>query len=83
MPPRPSIIQIFPPYDPDEDIDPLPPITGMKSTVVTVEYDYGFYEQTLGGKGVATLLLDGSLPFFDFNEYNLAMPILAGEELTV
>ena len=83
MPPRPSIIQIFPPYDPDEDIDPLPPITGMKSTVVTVEYDYGFYEQTLGGKGVSTLLLDGSLPFFDFNEYNLAMPILAGEELTV
>ena len=84
MPPRPSVIQISPPYDPEtEDIEPLPPIAGMNSTIFTVGYDYGNYQQTEDGEGVATLLLDGCLPFFDFNEYNLPMPILAGDELKV
>ena len=83
MPPRPSIIQIFPSYDPEEDVDPLPPIAGMNNVIFTVGYDYGNYQQTAAGASVATLLLDGCLPFFDFNEYNLPTPILAGDELTV
>ena len=83
MPPRPSVIKISPPYDPDEDIEPMPPISGMNTAIFTVGYDYGFHQQTSGGEGVATLLLDGCLPFFDFNDYNLPMPILAGDELTV
>lgn len=46
-------------------------------TVFTVVYDYGTYME-----GKATLLLNGSLPFFDFKEYGVA-PLLAGDELTV
>ncbi len=43
----------------------------------TVGYDYGLYEE-----GTATPLLNGCLPFFDLEEYDLA-PLLAGDQITV
>ncbi len=54
----------------------IPPSKSPSQTF-TVEYDYGNIE-----RGKATMLLSGSLPFFDFEEYGLA-PLLAGEKLTV
>lgn len=43
----------------------------------TVIYDYGTYNE-----GNATLLLDGTLPYFDFAEYNIAS-VLAGDIIKV
>lgn len=55
-----------------EDILPV-----ESKTVFTVGYDYDMHRE-----GKATLLLNGSLPFFDFKEYGVT-PLLAGDELTV
>ncbi len=48
-----------------------------KSAICTVGYDYGNYR-----KDKVTLLLSGSLPFFDFGTYGLSA-LVAGDELTV
>ena len=48
-----------------------------QNTAFTVGYDYDMHVE-----GKATLLLNGSFPFFDFEEYGVA-PLLAGDELTV
>ncbi len=43
----------------------------------TAHYDYGLHVE-----GKATLLLNGCLPFFDLEEYELT-PLLAGDQITV
>ena len=59
----------------------IPPI--IEEAEFTVNYDYGQHIQTSDGQGLATILLNGCSLFFDPYDYDIEMPLLAGDVLTV
>lgn len=89
MPRRNSTLYVSPPYYPDND--ETPPIissssslpTEVNAATFTVRYDYGTHVQTSEGVPMATMLLDYNSFFFDPQEWNVEMPLLAGDALTV